>query len=55
LWKEQLKEVIHQYRDEDIYNVYETALFYKFAPTKHWHFKVEWCSRGKCSKEQINV
>jgi hypothetical protein len=47
--EEQLKGVIHQYRDEDIYNADKTALFYKLAPNKTLAFKGEWCSGGKHS------
>jgi hypothetical protein len=42
--EQQLKEVIHQYRDKDIPNVDGTALFYKLMLNKTLALKGEWCS-----------
>lgn len=43
------------YLDEEIFNIDETALFYKMLPDRTLKFKREKCVGGKLSKERITV
>ncbi|XP_072143609.1 tigger transposable element-derived protein 4-like [Dermacentor andersoni] len=52
---ERLPEIMRQFKDDDIYNVDETALFFKLLPTKSMAFKGEKCTGGKLSKERLTV
>ncbi|XP_049524040.1 tigger transposable element-derived protein 4-like [Dermacentor silvarum] len=50
-----LPGIMHHFKDEDVYNVDETALFFKLLPTKSMTFKGEKCTGGKLSKERVTV
>lgn len=55
-WQERrLPEVLRQFSPDDIYNVDETALFFKLLPTRTISFKGEHCTGGKLSKERLTV
>ena len=55
-WKEnRLRDILHKYRAEDIYNVDESALFWKLLPDQTLAFKKEKIHRGKKSKEQVTI
>lgn len=43
------------YKLADIYNVDETALYYKFSPNKMPAFAGDKCNGGKCSKVRVTV
>lgn len=50
-----LPEIMRQFKVDDIYNVDETALFYRLLPSKSIAFKGELCTGGKLSKERLTV
>lgn len=50
-----LPEIMRQFKDDDIYNVDETALFFKLLPSKSIAFKGELCTGGKLSKDRLTV
>jgi len=50
-----LKDLLSQYKEEDVYNMDETGLFYRMNTDKTLHFKGERCEGGKQSKERITV
>lgn len=48
-----LPEIMQHFKDDDIYNVDETALFFKLLPSKSIAFKGELCTGGKLSKGRL--
>lgn len=48
-------KVKENYSDDDIYNAYETALFFRATADKTLKFKGEKCIGGKLSKDRITV
>lgn len=50
-----LPEILQEYSPESIYNVDETALFFKLLPSKSLSFKGERCTGGKLSKDRLTV
>ncbi|KAI6651233.1 Tigger transposable element-derived protein 6-like [Oopsacas minuta] len=50
-----LPELLLKYTPENIYNVDETALFYKLRPEKTLTFKGEKCSGSKKQKDRLTV
>lgn len=54
-WRIKVKQLISSYEPRNIYNAYETGLFYKILPSKTLSFKNEICTSGKKSKERLTV
>lgn len=55
-WKASvLRELLDEYEAENIFNVDETALFWKLTPSKTMALKGERCTSGKRSKERVTV
>lgn len=55
-WQEsQIQNALKEYQASDIFNVDETALFWRLLPNKTLAFKGERCTDGKQSKERITV
>jgi hypothetical protein len=54
-WKQNLPEVCQGYNDADIFNMDETAFFYRALPARLLVEKGETCKGGKLAKERITV
>lgn len=54
-WKRRLPSILNQYKDEDVFNVDETGLFYKAMPDRSLVCPRESCKGGKKSKERYTV
>lgn len=54
-WIQQIPAITHGYHPRDIFNLDETALFYKLTPSKTLAFRNENCSGGKLSKERVTL
>ena len=50
-----LVPTLENYKPQDVFNVDETGLFWKFLPDKTFTFRGECCRGGKKSKERITV
>ena len=48
-------DVMEEYKPEDVYKAYETAIFYRLLPDKPLEFKNVHCHGGRQSKETIAV
>ncbi|VDO38331.1 unnamed protein product [Heligmosomoides polygyrus] len=46
---------LEQFSEENVFNVYETGLFWRLLPSKTMAFKGDRCTSGKRSKERITV
>lgn len=55
LWKEQLPSILIDFDADDIFNLDETALFFKCLPNKTLTFRNDRCFGGKFSKERVTV
>jgi hypothetical protein len=53
--KPKLLEFISPYESKNIYNAYETGLFFRTLPTKSLTVKREKCTGGKMPKERLSV
>uniref|UniRef100_A0A2R5LAU9 Putative tick transposon n=1 Tax=Ornithodoros turicata TaxID=34597 RepID=A0A2R5LAU9_9ACAR len=51
----QLRQILQDYDPEDIFNMDESALFFKLLPNRTLAFSGETCSGGKHSKDRISV
>ncbi|GBM54415.1 Tigger transposable element-derived protein 6 [Araneus ventricosus] len=54
-WIGKLNSLLKGYDDRDIFNAYETGLFYLFLLDKTLCFEGEKCSGGKISKERLTL
>lgn len=54
-WKIKLTSFISKYDSSNIFNIDETALFYRCTPDKSFNLKGEPCADGRLSKERITV
>ncbi|XP_064465861.1 tigger transposable element-derived protein 4-like [Ornithodoros turicata] len=55
-WKNgKLQEILGGYAPEDIFNMDESALFYRLLPHRTLAFRGEVCTGGKHAKERISV
>jgi hypothetical protein len=54
-WRAALPRQLAGWKEEDVFNADETALFWRVLPNKTLHFKGDKCSGGKRSKERITV
>lgn len=52
-WSQQLKTIIEGYEPQNVYNLDETALFYRLLPSKTFAFKDE--SRHGIKKSKVRV
>ena len=54
-WKEELSERLQLFKPHDVFNLDETALFYRCLPDKTLAIKGETCCGGKLSKDRLTV
>jgi len=54
-WLNSVKETIKGYKDRDIFNCDETALFYRILPENTMSFINETCIDGNLSKERLTI
>ena len=55
-WKEgDMKEILNKYKDQDVYNADETALFWKCLPDKTLAFKGDKVEGRKAPKNRITL
>lgn len=55
IWMQNLPSLLKDFDADNIYNIDETALFYRCFPDKTMDFKSSKCVGGKYSKERITV
>ena len=53
--KDILRPTLDRYKDDDVYNVDETGLFWKLLPDSTFALKGETCTGGKKSRERVTV
>lgn len=54
-WKEGLPALLSEYEEKDVFNLDETALFFKMMPNKTLAVKTDSCFGGKASKERLTI
>ena len=54
-WKEKLPSLLSDYEEHDIFNLDETALFFKMMPNNTLTIKKDPCIGGKGSKERLTL
>ncbi|XP_025196277.1 tigger transposable element-derived protein 4-like [Melanaphis sacchari] len=54
-WKSKISEIMIGYEPQNIFNAYETGLFYRALPDKTFSYKGESCSGGKIAKERLTI
>ena len=54
-WISQFASIVDEYNPSNIFNSYETSLFFKLLPDKSLVLSKEGCKRGKRSKDRFTV
>lgn len=54
-WHDQLKTLCQGYKEEDIFNMDESGIFFRDTTKKTFHLKGKDCAGGKRSKERLTI